>query len=320
MNDIISYASFSTNEEYRLKSSSGGVFYELSKSIISRNGIVYGVSFGEEYRYCVYKRVTSINELESILGSKYLQPRLNDTFACVKSDLTKGITVLFSGTSCIINGLKSFLGKEYTNLYCVDVICHGVPSSLVWEKYIDSIEKKNKHKIVSFDFRCKNISWEHYGVKWIDSANRISFTELRNDPFMQLYLRNISLRPSCFECRAKINRKSDVSLGDFWGIDNVFPEMNDHKGISLVIVRTDQGANLLDSVSSKLVSKPVCYAKAVADNPAEYSSVLRPNERNAFFDELNKKSFVYLFRKYLHISWMIRIKNRVKKMIGKMHQ
>ena len=130
------FACYSTNDDIRIKSSSGGVFSALALHILCENGVVYGVAMSEDCYSAEYIRVTDEAMLEKLRGSKYLQANVGNTFLLVKKDLEEGKKVLFSGTGCQVNGLKNFLQKEYDNLYCVDVICHGTPSPVLWKKFI----------------------------------------------------------------------------------------------------------------------------------------------------------------------------------------
>ena len=136
------YAAFNKNEDIRMKSSSGGLFSLFASEVINNSGVVYGVRMSEDNYSTVYDRATNEQELEVLRGSKYLQPKIHDTYIKVKNDLDNGIYVLFTGTGCQINGLKNFLRKDYDNLICVDVICHGTPSPKLWKEYLVYQENK----------------------------------------------------------------------------------------------------------------------------------------------------------------------------------
>lgn len=303
------YAAFNKNEDIRMKSSSGGLFSLFASEVINNSGVVYGVRMSEDNYSTVYDRATNEQELEVLRGSKYLQAKIQDTYIKVKNDLDNGIYVLFTGTGCQINGLKNFLRKDYDNLICVDVICHGTPSPKLWKEYLVYQEnKRGGDKIADVKFRNKDCGWENYRMKQDDT-----YIPMSDDIFMQLFLRNFALRPSCYNCAAKKNKCSDITLGDFWGIDDVSPEMNDHKGTSLVIVRTLKGQNFLDSVKDDLVIKSVTYEDGVKCNPSEYLSTDYPQERSTFFDDLDSLGFEALYKKYLQLT----LKGKIRRFAGK---
>lgn len=272
------FACINNNEEERLCSSSGGVFSLLAKCIIEQNGVVYGVGMTEDCYSAKFIRVDNTKQLYLLRGSKYLQAKTGNTYIKVKSDLDKGLLVLFSGTGCQINGLRLYLKRDYENLLCVDVICHGTPSPALWRKYVQFYEKKYG-KLHSVNFRCKDNGWDDFGMKE-DSL----YISKDIDPYMQMFLKNYSLRPSCYECTAKEIKMSDMTIADFWGIENIAPDMDDHKGTSLVLTRTEKGARLFGQIMEKMQIKEVSYRDGVRGNPSEYKSVDRPVQRDTFLE------------------------------------
>lgn len=290
---VKAYATYNKDNSIRKESSSGGAFSAFAEYIINHNGVVYGVKMSDDCYYAEYIRIKTKEDIEKIRGSKYVQAKMGDTLCKVKNDLDNGLTVLFSGTGCQVNGLKSFLGREYKNLYCIDVVCHGVPSQLLWKKYIDNQEQRFG-KVLSVDFRCKNKRWEKFGVK-----EKSIFISKSKDSFFRIFLRDYGLRPSCYNCYAKTNKQSDISLADFWGINKVSPEMNDNKGVSLVLVRTEKGKYLYRECSKRMISKEVDYSEAIKYNPAELHSANRPEQRRQFYNDLYAYSFGEIIRKYI---------------------
>ena len=321
MDDILgTYATYSKNNELRLKSSSGAIFSLLAEQILNHNGMVYGVAMSQDCKCAEFVRIDKQEELAKLRGSKYLQARVGPTYQQAKADLESGLTVLFSGTGCQINGLKGFLGKEYKNLYCVDVICHGVPSPKLWRQYVQHVETEAHAKLIGVNFRCKDDSWSDFGIKRIDSNHKLMYISKDKDPYMLMFLRDYCLRPSCYECIAKQHKLSDITIADFWGINEVLPEMNDNKGVSLVILRTAKGSELLDRIKNSIVCKEVTYEDGVRSNRAEYSSAKRPAERDTFFNDMTEMSFEELKAKYgmpARISLKSKVKKSIKKMILK---
>lgn len=311
---IVTYAAIVKDTNIRFDSSSGGVFSALSKRILDRGGIVYGVGFNENCTCLRYYRIVSEDDLKLIRGSKYIQVNVGNSFKDVKHDLDAGNTVLFSGTACLINGLKLFLGKDYPLLLCVDVICHGVPSQRLWEKYTSSFCLKNGIKLINVNFRCKREGWLHYGVEY-QGKDMSKFIPRGKDSYMQFFLNDYCLRPSCYKCVAKKNKLSDVTLGDFWGVQKAIPIIDDDKGISLVIIRTDKGKTFFQSASDELYFIQVDYAEVIKNNPYEYQSCVRPKQRNTFFLDCDRMDLDSLHRKYLSPSLFERLKQCMKKML-----
>lgn len=305
---LFSYAAYSKKEDIRSDSSSGGIFSLLAERILALHGVVYGVIMSDDNKSAEFLRADTIYKLERIRGSKYLQAKVGDTFKEVKKDLDEGLPVLFTGVGCQMNGLKAFLEKEYDNLYCVDVICHGVPSPVLWKKYVENLEALNRAELVSVKFRCKDDSWSNFGMKRIDSKNREYYISKDKDSFMQMFLRNLCLRPSCYECFAKQEKKSDITIGDLWGAENIVPEMNDNKGISFVIIRSEKGEQFFNSIRSETISKLISYEDGVKENICEYKSVKRPKQRDTFLRDMNVMNFGALENKYLSGSFRERLK------------
>lgn len=296
------YAAYYDNE-VRQNSSSGGVFSLLA----SRFDVVYGVAMTEDCYSCEFMRAE--DNIAQLRGSKYFQANIGDTFKNVKRDLLNGKKVLFSGTGCQINGLYLFLGKDYQNLFLLDIICHGTPSPKLWKEYVLYQEKKYG-KLKKVNFRCKDDSWNDFGMK----ENELYISK-EKDIFMRFFLRNYCLRPSCYECHAKYYKKADMTIADFWGIENIAPEMTDGNGTSVVLCRTNKGQTLFENVKMELVWKEVSYEDGVRNNPSEYSSVMRPKERDSFFLDLNKKAFAEVEKKYaadIKVSHLRKVWRKVK--------
>lgn len=310
MNAYAAYA----DDRIRLGSSSGGIFSVLCDFFLDQDGVVYGVSMTEDNYGAKYHRVVKKSEMSKLRGSKYFQAKMNDTFKLVKADLIEGKNVLFSGTGCQINGLRAFLDMEYKNLVCIDVICHGVPSPKLWRKYIDHQEKKYG-KIGVVTFRDKKDGWKNFGVR-LDG----SYIPKDYDIFMQMFLRDHCLRPSCYKCHAKKDKNADITLADFWGIGDVAPEMDDGLGVSAVITRTDLGDKLFDDVKDRIMWKQVSYDDILKHNPSEYTSVSKPPQRDTFFIDMDSMSFEKLKNKYIEGPFWKRNVRKVKRAIKKIVQ
>lgn len=314
------YACLSTDKDLRLSSSSGAVFSSLAEYVFSKKGVVYGVSMAEDCYSAQFISVTDRAGLIKLRGSKYLQAKVGNTFKRVKEDLLSGKTVLFTGTGCQINGLKGFLGKDYDNLICMDVVCHGVPSPALWRKYAEYREETLGGKLKGVSFRCKDDNWTDFGMKEVltDIEEKKLYISKDKDPYMQMFLRNYCLRPSCYKCIAKKEKRSDLTCADFWGINNVAPEMNDGMGTSLVLIRTSKGQEVFDCISGGMRMKEVSYEAGVKENPAEYKSCERPSQRETFFNDMQCMSFEELEEKYaaaIRYSLKTRIKRMIKRIL-----
>ncbi len=296
MEQPIVYACYNKNIDERINSSSGGIFILMARNIINAGGIVYGVTMSEDCYSAEYTSVSDLKSLNKLLGSKYIQAKIGNTYNLVKADLQKGNIVLFTGTGCQINGLKLFLQKEYTNLICMDVVCHGVPSKKLWRRYIKYQEEIVDEKITKVNFRSKEAGWKDFGTK--ENERYIPKNE---DEYMEFFLKNYSLRPSCYNCVAKKKKMSDFSLADFWGIEELEPEFNDGLGCSLIFIRSEKGKDAFRRIVRSINYKLVSYNDVVKFNTAEYHSVSRPIERDNFYKDLDTLSFYDLKKKYTDI-------------------
>lgn len=309
------YAAYSKNSIERIKSSSGGIFALIAHYFLSDNGIVYGVAMDNSYKKAEFIRVQEEKELNKIIGSKYVQACLGNTFKEVKTDLDNKKKVLFTGTGCQVNGLKFFLGKEYNNLYCIDVVCHGVSSPKFWKIYVNNVEKKEKAKLKAINFRCKKNGWKEFGMKETFENNIECFIPRHKDMYMKMFLNNLSLRPSCYDCTAKSLKCSDLSMADFWGIENIDYSFNDDKGISMIILRTKKGVELWDEIKENILYKNVGYDNVIKYNSAEFKSVSKPWNRNYFFKDLQVLSYKQLEKKYLNRSILRKILDKVNELM-----
>lgn len=314
----IAYAGMNKDEQIRIKSSSGGIFSILAEYIIKNNGVVYGAGFDEDFNI-KHKRILYNTDLDLLRGSKYVQSSIGDIYKQVKNDLESNMLVLFTGTPCQVEGLRSYLKKEYANLITMDFICHGVPSPLVWKKYLEEIKKSKQENIKNIYFRNKDIGWKVFSLKIIFDE-KIYSNNLNNDLFMKGFLQDVYLRPSCYSCKfKKINRISDITVADFWGIENILPKMDDDKGTSLIVVHSEKGKQLFDKLSEKMILNEVDLNEAIKYNPSMISSVKYNEKRNSFFAELNSgKILTDLIRKYTKISFEKQAKNKIKSIIKRL--
>ena len=283
---VSTYVGYVKDNEIRVQSSSGGIFYLLSKYIIlSMHGVVFGARFDEkwnvEHGYC-----EKIEDVNNFMGSKYVQSDLKNVYIQTKDFLDQGRWVLFSGTPCQIYGLKAFLKDEYKTLLTMDFICHGVASPLTWEKYLREISKEKE--ISSVNFRDKTNGWRNYSLKINFSDGSSYKQDLNHDYYMRGYLANIFLRPSCYCCIFKaIERKADITLGDFWGIDNM-PEVYNKEGVSVIFVHSELGQNVLQMIKGEVELWETNFWTAIDENSAFMQSAEKPAKREDFFRSIRE--------------------------------
>lgn len=307
------YAAKNANEEVRLKSSSGGIFSLLAEAVIREGGVIFGAKFDKDWNV-VHAWTDTKEGIADFRGSKYVQSTIGNTYREAREFLKLGRKVLFSGTPCQLAGLRKFLRKEYDNLLTVDVVCHGVPSPLVWRKYLEETREKLRAErdagkntvssslmempvITGISFRDKTHGWKKFGFRLryaaskaagnsvSSSANDSERTLLQPFPenvFMKGFLSNFYLRPSCYACTARTGKSgSDISIADFWGVQNYYPEFDDDKGIGLVLVNTEKGSISYNQLNA--CSIETTYEQGLAQNPCIERSVERTKYVKAFW-------------------------------------
>lgn len=263
------------SEEYVAGSSSGGVFPALAKSVIEGGGVVFGAVFESDHKIA-HAEATELSGIEAMRGSKYAQSDLYSAFEDVMQYLTDGTKVLFTGTPCQVAGLKNYLGSNTEGLLTIDFACHGVPSPGLWEKYVRALEARGG-RIRSLSFRDKSRSWRHYCFRHDDVS-----VEYVDDPYMALFVQDMTLRPSCYKCPFRADGKvSDLTLADLWSVAEAAPSFNDDKGVSGVFVNTLGGRDLVTSVPLSL--QTVNHEDAVRDNGGFSDPSAVPERREEFF-------------------------------------
>lgn len=306
-----SFAAYSKNEQIRKCSSSGGVFSALAQIVLKHNGVVFGAAFDDEFQVH-HIRVESVKDLEKLRGSKYVQSRIEKTFKDAKEILESGREVYFSGTPCQIDGFKNYLGREYENLITQDIICHGVPAPYVWDKYLDSVRNNINSEITQISFRDKLLGWRKYSVR-IEGANgKVEMSTFLDNPMMRAYLRDMCLRPSCYDCPSKgVKRSSDITLADFWNVSDFIDDFDDDRGTDLIICHSSKGMKLLQEAESAIECHKVDM-RAVYENVPMNTSSRLPTKRNDFMEYLEHGSFVESVQKYCTIPIHERLVTKIK--------
>ena len=287
-------AAINKDEKVRQKSSSGGIFHLLAEKTIREGGVVFGARFDENWQV-VIDYAEDMEGVEAFMGSKYVQARMENAYVDAKRFLNEGRKVLFSGTPCQVAGLHKFLRKSYDNLLSVDLICHGVPSPKGWRVYLEEVVKQGQ-SISCVEFRNKEKGWKNFC--FFLSHNGVGKTvsmlsPLSENHFMKAFLGNIILRPSCYECKVKdCSSQSDITIADFWGIETLFPQMDDNKGTGMVFVNTEKGKSVLDFAQMRVAE--TTYDSIRPLNPACWRSAQPHSKREDFFRRLGERSVIDL--------------------------
>lgn len=308
---IASYAAKNKNDQIRLMSSSGGIFTLLAEKTINNNGVVFGAKFNDNWDV-IHDYTEKLDGIIAFRGSKYVQSQIGDNYKKTQKFLQEGREVIFSGTPCQIAGLHRFLNKTYLNLITIDIICHGVPSPMVWQKYIQRYHQK---QITDILFRDKTNGWKDYEFVISSGQHTIIREKRANNVFMNLFLSDLCLRPSCSNCPAKKGSShSDITIADFWGIEHVIPTFDDDKGCNLVLINSIKGADIFNSLDCEKVETN--FDDAIKHNASYYKSVSEPKYRSYFFENFDKKGFdVYNSIKRKHktcLSHHLRINIKLK--------
>ncbi|MBE6740169.1 MAG: 4Fe-4S dicluster domain-containing protein [Ruminococcaceae bacterium] len=293
------YAVINGDKEVLKKSASGGAFSLLADEVLKNNGIVYGCTLTDDMQV-VHIDVDNEEDLQKLRGSKYVQSDLKETYKEIGQHLKDGRPVLFTGTPCQVDGLNFYLkakNQSTEGLLTVDLLCHGVPSPKLWADFVNYLEKTYKSKLTDFKFRTKIAGWENS----IETATFENGKTIKNTnqvrSFLALFYQNVSLRPMCYSCRYNsYKRVSDITIGDYWGIDKSHPEINDNKGLSVVLVNTGKGNWIFEKVltNAKVLEtkKEDAIQQALERNPTAKRDV------DKFWQEYHEKGFDFIIQKY----------------------
>ena len=282
-----SFALSSKNTEFSQKSSSGGMFAELAKYVLSNGGVVFGCAMEKFDDKFVIKHISVENEqdLYKLQGSKYVQSDIGNAYLEAKKYLDENREVLFSGTPCQIAGLKAFLNKDYDNLLTVDLSCTGVPSQKLFNDYVKFLENKHNCQISDFYFRNKKYNgWACNGYVFVDNEDKIYIEKGVNSSYHTLFLANKITRKSCQTCKfSGMERISDITIADCWGIEDSYPFLlkenggifDKNHGISLALVNSEKGQTICEKISEKIIKHEVNVEKL-----KQYNAPLRKRELN----------------------------------------
>ena len=304
------YASAISDTKELLECSSGGTFIELAKYVLSQGGYVCGCVFDEHMR-AVHKCTNSLEEVRRMRGSKYVQSSIEKAFPQVKDLIDDGKIVLFTGTACQIAAVKGFV-KSTEKLFLVDILCHGVPSPLFFEKYVEFLGKKHKGRVVNLEFRNKKkLGWgsEHRTYYEVERNGVVRGYRPVLPAYFCSFFWGTNLRESCYNCKfAGPDRISDITIGDFWGYWSYY-HRNFPEGISIASVNTPKGELLFDEVKDKMSFCDELPAdKAKGTNTNFYHPTSRPLARDNFYVNIKK-------RRYEDVVWRVYLNKYTRKTI-----
>lgn len=311
-NDIIQcFAAENLDEKIRLNSSSGGVFSALASRILLDGGVVVSPRYNENFELN-HKIINKVNDFEAFRGSKYTQSRIGHLYEPIEQELKTGRKVLFTGTPCQTSAMREAFGNKYDNLVLQDVICHGCASEKIMKYYLGEKAKEFNSEIDSICFRDKSNGWRDFSLKIVFKNGKIINESHKTNKFFQMHLKNIALRPSCYDCHfRKGNRDSDISLGDFWGHKG-----DDNKGTSVILVHTEKGKKLVEEVALDL-KMDIADKNEVLQNNIAYNSALEvPKKRKRFFSDKNHE-IEHLYQLYVRRTIIDKVSDRIKKYVRK---
>lgn len=315
----LTYAAKNLDEGVRAGSRSGGVFTELARPFLDGGGAVYGCALTTDFM-AEHVRVGSWGEFPKLRGSKYIQSSMAGVWGPLEEDLGGGVPVLFSGTPCQVAAVRSFAAAKRLPLercLLVDVVCHGVPSPAVWEAYLRHMEEKYGGKVEAVDFRDKGrFGWQaHHESVFLNGEVRSTET------FKNLFFAHHALRASCAKCPYKSTyRAGDVSIADFWGIDEAVPGFNDDRGVSLVLVNSLAGERAFEAARANLNTVQVPLEKCL--QPALVEQFPEPANRSAFWRDFHAGMDVEKLEKRYAVAPLWRralgkVRRGIKKVIGR---
>jgi coenzyme F420-reducing hydrogenase beta subunit len=310
------YAAKHKDDNVRMNSSSGGMFTAISDYILDINGVIYGAAFDENF-VVRHQKAETTEERNKFRGSKYVQSNLIGIFEDIKNELKKGETVLFTGTPCQNAGLHSYLNKSYDNLYLCDIVCHGTPSPLLWKEYVGVLEKGVKSRLVQYSFRYKEVGWRGYNVYTLFDNGKSKLNNSDVMTYANIFSSDLALRPACHNCKfCNFSRQSDITIGDFWGIEKSMPDFDDNIGVSLVLINSLKGQELFNNISKNLHRRESNTRDCLQHNlhtPSQPSP-----RRDEFWQDYKDKGFEYVLKKYAGYGFVGQSKKAAVKVLNKL--
>jgi len=307
------------NKEVREGSTSGGAFTPIAEYVLDKDGVVFGAAFDENFKV-IHKYVENKNDLKKFRGSKYVQSDLLNTFKEVEFFLKNDRMVCYSGTPCQIEGLKKFLRKEYEKLITVDIMCHAVPSPLVWEKYLQFHKNKNNNNIIKeVLFRDKRKYGYKYPTMTIVCGDKSYSKGVETDPYLRAFFGDLSDRPSCYNCSFKKQyHESDFTIWDCFIVEKFDKKLDDDKGTSRVLVHTEKGKKIFEEIKDNFLFTKIEVEELTKNVKEMLNSVELPEERKKFFEDINKLPEDEFFEKYFHENIKVKLERNIRLLLIKL--
>ena len=304
------YAGYNINNKTLYKSASGGISYLLNEFFLKNNGIIYGVAYTENYKSAEYVRIDNLNDLIKIQSSKYIETNKNNLYNVIKHDLEDSKNVLFTGLPCEIGALKSFLKKDYYNLYTCGLICMGPTSQKVEKEFIEYYENNLDSSIKYFNVRSKVKGWGPPNHIELIFQNDDKIIKPFNETAFGMAFQILS-RKSCLDCNFKItNTYADITIGDYWGVDKN-SEIYNKNGVSVILVHNDKFNEVLNQLSNlKLID--IKYEDCLKNNEMIEKSRILDKRKKKFEKNFKTKGLIYAYKK--NNLWYKRV---VKKILPK---
>jgi len=295
-NPIKTCLSYNRNEEDRKNSSSGGMYASMADYILKHGGSIVGVKFNEKWE-AMYDIAETKEDYLEFRYSKYVEAMDNDIYIKTENVLNTGKKVLFTGTPCKISGLLNYLGKFYDNLYCVDIICNGTNSPMILEKYLS--EKQKDSSLKHFQFQSPKAPQESKTIEYVYENGETELLNSQEDLYMSTYLKNLMLKPSCYDCLYSGNNGiSDITIGDFLGNKELIIKNGVDNGISSVKINTPKGRTLFENID--VYSQEQTINQMYAENHRKSPEL--PTQRDKLFEMINKDKIMVTdaFKKVLN--------------------
>ena len=313
------YAIYSNNNDIRKNSTSGGAFTGLYTNVINNGGYVVGVKYDDKMN-TVYDIANNLEECEKFRGSKYVRANNDRIYPKIKEKLETGKPVLVTGTPCFVAGLKAYLNKDYKNLTTMDMICHGTPSQKILKKYIEELEEQYNSKIKDLKFRDKANGWQTATMRIEFENGKVISKLLKQNSYGSAFLKSLTYRPCCYNCEfVRDNTMGDITVGDFWATRVKYQDMDDNKGISMVIINTEKGKEAFESIKKDYNCTEIPYEDAFLGNHTRPVDI--KTERQMIFEELDNDSVSKVLSKYAKKAKTPKkkkgLKSKIKKVVPK---
>lgn len=302
------------DENVRLDSSAGGAFTAIATVVLKKGGVAFGAAYDENF-HVQHSYVETVDELKKFRNSKYVQSDLGDSFRLAKEFLQDGRWVCFSGTPCQIEGLSKFLRKPYEKLILVDVVCHGIPSPLIWNKYLE-YQKQTFPKPDNIRFRDKFYGYKYSTMSIIEDGKNVYHAGSQLDPMLRAFFTDICDRPSCYACPFKKRyRISDFTIWDCFSVYDFDKKLDDDKGTTRVLCHSQKAESMMQEVMKLAKCEEVPADKLVSGVKEMFESVPMSPRRVAFMEDAERMPGTELFKKYYPVTRKVEAKTTIRKIL-----